>query len=114
MVPKEQEQKYAPTATGGFMHWGRGVAWAILEQKADTIFVLTTNYIDGWKKQKGASGVQSGKMTASLKKMCMDVYGPDKKTWPTINVVVLAKAGKDSQEHRQVSCGWVREHGFLP
>jgi hypothetical protein len=102
VVPKAQEQKYAPTAANGFMHWGRGVAWAILEQKADTIFVLTTNYIDGWKKQKGDGGVQSGKMTASLKKMCMDVYGPDKKTWPTINIVVLAKAGRDSSGANKV------------
>jgi hypothetical protein len=82
------------------MHWGRGVAWAILEQKPDTIFVLTTNYIDGWEKGSREKGdktpPQPTKMAASLKKMCLDVYGPDKKKWPTINVVVLAKAGKDS------------------
>ncbi|MEA2067891.1 MAG: hypothetical protein U9P12_01710, partial [Verrucomicrobiota bacterium] len=48
VVPAALEQKYAPDAPNGFMHWGRGVAWAILEQKPDTIFVLTTNYIDGW------------------------------------------------------------------
>ncbi|VGO19163.1 hypothetical protein [Pontiella sulfatireligans] len=102
-VPKAMEQKYAPDAEGGFMHWGRGVAWAILEQKPDTIFVLTTNYIDGWHrtKKEGGENVQSKannpiKMAAALKKMCLDVYGPDKKQWPTINVVVLAKAGKDS------------------
>jgi hypothetical protein len=98
-VPKELEQKYAPDAGSGYMHWGRGVVWAILEQKADTIFVLTTNYIDGWQRGSGQSkkgGPQPNKMSASLKKMCRDVYGPDKKTWPTINVVVLAKAGRDS------------------
>lgn len=103
-VPSELEKKYAPDAPGGFMHWGRGVAWAILEQKPDTIFVLTTNYIDGWHKtSKSADGSQEQKspnnprkMAQSLQKMCLDVYGPDKKKWPTINVVVLAKAGKDS------------------
>lgn len=103
-VPKALEQKYAPDAPGGFMHWGRGVAWAILEQKPDTIFVLTTNYIDGWQQTKTNSDGsrerispdQPKKMAKALQKMCLDVYGPDRKKWPTINVVVLAKAGKDS------------------
>ncbi len=103
-VPSTLEKKYAPDAPGGYMHWGRGVAWAILEQKADTIFVLTTNYIDGWHTtKKGAGGKQEAKtpdqprkMAKSLQKMCLDVYGPNKKKWPTINVVVLAKAGKES------------------
>jgi hypothetical protein len=102
-VPKSLEQKYASDAPGGFMHWGRGVAWAILEQKPDTIFVLTTNYIDGWHQTKGSgkdrqviSENNPRKMAKSLALMCMDAYGPDKKKWPTINVVVLAKAGKDS------------------
>ncbi|MEE9368554.1 MAG: hypothetical protein V3V05_06775 [Pontiella sp.] len=104
-VPKELEQKYAPDAPNGFKHWGRGVAWAILEQKPDTIFVLTTNYIDGWSvskdeakrdSSKNQSPDQPRKMAKSLASMCRDTYGPDKKKWPTINVVVLAKAGKDS------------------
>ncbi|VGO11651.1 hypothetical protein PDESU_00196 [Pontiella desulfatans] len=93
-VPGNLVQKYAATAKGGIMHWGRGVAWAILEQKPDTIFVLTTNYIDGW--GSGSKG-QPSKMAASLKQMCTDSYGPDRKKWPTINIVVLTKAGKDSQ-----------------
>ncbi len=91
VVPSNLEQKYLSDAKKGYVHWGRGVAWAILEQKADTIFVLTTNYIDGW-----GGGGNPSKITSSYKKMCLDVYGPDKKLWPTINVVVLAKAGKDS------------------
>lgn len=110
-VPKELEQKYAPDAPGGFKHWGRGVVWAILEQKPDTIFVLTTNYIDGWgvseddaKKDpsKKMSPNQPRKMARSLAAMCLDVYGPDKKTWPTINVVVLAKAGRESTQANKV------------
>ena len=88
-VPERLEEKYAPGAEGGFKHWGCGVAWAILEQKPDTIFVLTTNYMDGWSKDEPM------KMAQGLTMMCRDVYGPDKRTWPTINVVVLAKAGKD-------------------
>lgn len=103
-VPKAQEQKYAPDAPSGFMHWGRGVVWALLENKPDTIFVLTTNYIDGWETHKREpdgsrtklTGAQPRKMAQSLRKICLDVYGPDRKKWPTINVVVLAKAGKDS------------------
>jgi hypothetical protein len=102
-VPDVMEQKYAPDAPNGFMHWGRGVAWALLEQKPDTIFVLTTNYIDGWEVGKTVDGKREiihpnepRKMAQSLQKICLDVYGPDKKNWPTVNVVVLAKAGKDS------------------
>lgn len=104
-VPAALEAKYAPDAPSGFMHWGRGVAWAILEQKPDTIFILTTNYIDGWKvsekeakrdPSKKVSPDQPRKMAKALVEMCRDTYGPDKKKWPTINVVVLAPAGKDS------------------
>ncbi|MDF7801536.1 hypothetical protein P4C99_18810 [Pontiellaceae bacterium B1224] len=102
-VPSELEKKYAPDAPEGIKHWGRGVAWAILEQKPDTIFVLTTNYIDGW----GTVGsnersFQPRKMAQSLQQMCLDVYGSDKRKWPTINVVVLAKAGKDSTAANKV------------
>jgi hypothetical protein len=93
VVPRKMEKKYVPTAKSGFVHWGRGVAWAILEQKADTIFVLTTNYIDGWG-VGSPGGQQPVQMTAALKKMCIDVYGTDKEKWPTINFVVLAKTGK--------------------
>lgn len=100
VVPKEIEQKYAPDAPNGFMHWGRGVVWALLEQKPDTIFVLTTNYIDGWRKGEDGEDEQSPnepvKMAKSLRNMIVDIYGTDKKRWPTINVVVLAPAGKDA------------------
>jgi hypothetical protein len=105
-VPSELEKKYAPDAPEGIKHWGRGVAWAILEQKPDTIFVLTTNYIDGWESGDSEKGTktpaQPRKMAESLQRMCLDVYGPDKKRWPTINVVVLAKAGKDSSAANKV------------
>ena len=103
-VPAELEKKYAPDAPNGFMHWGRGVAWAILEQKADTIFVLTTNYIDGWRVTKEENGqeveikpYEPRKMAQALRSMCADVYGLDRSKWPTINVVVLAKAGRDTK-----------------
>ncbi|MCF7816440.1 MAG: hypothetical protein K9M54_01045 [Kiritimatiellales bacterium] len=100
VVPKEIEKKYAPDAPNGFMHWGRGVVWAILEQKPDTIFVLTTNYIDGWS-QRGNDDEERTpnepvKMAKSLRNMIVDIYGTDRKRWPTINVVVLAPAGKDA------------------
>ena len=91
-VPKNIEEKYLGPDVS-FKHWNWGVAWAILEEKADTIFVLTTNYIDGW---GGGNDGQPSKLANSLKKMCLDVYGPDKKKWPTINIVVLAKAGRES------------------
>lgn len=94
VVPKAEEAKYLPDAQNGFQHWSRGVAWAILEQKADTVFVLTTNYIDGW--GSGQNG-QPSKMAGSLKNMFTDIYGPDRKKWPTVNVVVLAKVGRNSE-----------------
>lgn len=104
-VPKALEKKYAPDASGGFLHWGRGVAWAILEQKPDTIFVLTTNYYDGWSSSKNvpkskqvSKAGSTLKMAQSLQEMCRDIYGSDKKKWPTVNVVVLAKAGEDKTE----------------
>jgi hypothetical protein len=92
-VPQGTANKYLPEGKN-YKHWNRGVAWAILTQQPDTIFVLTTNYIDPW--GAGNSG-EPAKIAASYKKMFVDVYGPDKKRWPTINIVVLAKAGKDSQ-----------------
>jgi hypothetical protein len=100
-VPEELEKKYAPDASGGIPHWARGVAWAILEQKADTIFVLTTNYMDGWQEVdenwKITSPPQPKKMAKAFQAMCVDVYGRDSDGWPTINVVILAKAGQDSR-----------------
>lgn len=108
-VPKAFEKKYATDAPNGFMHWGRGVAWAILEQRADTIFVLTTNYIDGWHVTKKVGGKnemihpnQPRKMTNALKQMCLDTYGMNKDNWPTINVIVLAKAGTDATQAGRV------------
>ncbi len=88
-VPKSIEMKYVPDAHKGITHWGRGVAWAILEQKADTVFVLTTNYSDGWKSS------EPRRMAQAFAQIMLDSYGPDRKTWPTVNVVVLAKVGRD-------------------
>ena len=91
VVPLAQRKKYLPVDKD-FVHWGRGVAWAILTQQPDTIFVLTTNYIDGWGSAKRG---QPKKMADAFREMCIDVYGPDKKRWPTINIVVLSNADKD-------------------
>lgn len=94
VVPAVQTQKYLPGTTDGYVHWSRGVSWAVLEQKADTIFILTTNYIDGF---GGRDNGRPEAMLRSYKTMFADVYGPDKNKWPTINVVVL-KHGKDPDE----------------
>lgn len=91
-VPSEINQKYF--GDKHFVHWTRSVACALLTQKPDTIFILTTNYIDPF--GMGNNG-QPSKTTAALLKICREVYGPDKKKYPTINVVVLAGAGKDSE-----------------
>lgn len=89
-----------------FMHWGRAVAWALLEQKPDTIFILTTNYIDGWSVNdnnipQGNSARlirenEPDKTARAFALMMRDVYGPDKKAWPSVNVVVLTPAGRST------------------
>lgn len=90
-VPNEINAKYL----GGdkkFKHWNRGVTWALQTQKPDTIFILTTNYIDAW--GSGGKGSPS-KLSSAYKKMMRDVYGPDKNRWPTLNVVVLKHGNKN-------------------
>jgi hypothetical protein len=69
-----------------FMHWNRGVTWALQTQKPDTIFILTTNYIDAWGTGPKGNPVQ---LSDAYKKMIRDVYGPDRHRWPTLNIVVL-------------------------
>jgi hypothetical protein len=97
-VPAEQERKYLDEDSN-YVHWGRAVTWSILTQKPDTIFVLTTNYIDYW--GSGNRGDPS-KMVSSYKKMLRDVYGPNRKIWPTLNVVVLSRAGQNSNRAHEI------------
>ena len=92
-VPRNKLNRYVPDAARNFQHWNRAVAWAILTQKPDTIFLLTNNYVGDCYKQKSPT-----KMRDAFKEMLTDVYGKDKKKWPTFNVVVLSTVGrKDSQ-----------------
>lgn len=93
IVPKAKTLKYLSDGKD-FEHWNRAVAWAILEQKPDTVFILTTNYIDGW---GGGNKGEPNKIMAAYKKMFRDLYGPDRKRWPTINVVVLKHSGDPDQ-----------------
>lgn len=109
VVPGGQSKKYLPASEKGYVHWSRGVAWAVLEQEADTIFILTTNYIDGF---GGGNKGNPGALVQSYKKMFVDVYGPDKKRWPSINVVVL-KHSKDPNQVLNAQFGpvWKGTHG---
>jgi hypothetical protein len=66
-----------------FIHVNRAICFA-LEQKPDTIFVLTTNYI----------GVEPSVNAQSYLKICNDIYGPDRRRYPSINVVVMARVGR--------------------
>lgn len=61
-----------------FIHWNRAACFA-LEQKPDTIFVLTTLYI----------GEPPTTMIQMLSDICEDIYGRDSRKWPTINVVLM-------------------------
>ena len=66
-----------------FVHVNRAICFA-LEQKPDTIFILTTNYI----------GVEPSVNAQSYLKICKDIYGPDSRKYPTINVVVMSGVGR--------------------
>jgi hypothetical protein len=71
---------------GGFENWARALCFA-MEQKPDTIFILCTGYVIG--------NDDAGMMANSYKKIARAIYGPDKKKYPTVNVVVLNKVGND-------------------
>ena len=77
----------------------------MLEQKPDTVFILTTNYIDGWQVvDRNAESWDSAKVaeidpdksTRKFANVIRDIYGPDKKNWPSVNIVVLTPAGKNT------------------
>lgn len=89
-VPKEINDKYLPKSKQGFTHWSRALTWALQTQNPDTIFILTTNYISE----------PPEKMASAYEDMCKDLYGPNRKEYPVVNVVVLSQAGKDPQRAR--------------
>ena len=91
-APKEINDKYLPGSKQGFVHWSRALTWALQTQNPDTIFILTTNYISD----------SPERMVAAYKEMCRDLYGPDKKEYPSVNVVVLSHAENDPQIARDV------------
>ncbi|WP_372806697.1 hypothetical protein [Pontiella sp.] len=74
-----------------FEHWNKAVCFAF-EQKPDTIFILTTNYI----------GEEPGVLIKSFKAICRDIYGPDSRKFPTINVVVLTRVGRIAESASNV------------
>ncbi len=74
-----------------FIHVNRAICFA-LEQKPDTIFILTTNYI----------GVDSAVNLQSYINICKEIYGPDRKKYPSINVVIMARSGQDAQNLSKV------------
>ena len=88
-----------------FTHWARALGWALFEQKPDTIFILTTNYIDGWQvvnrkadswESAKIAEIEPDKTTRKFANVIRDIYGPDRNNWPSVNVVVLTSAGKNS------------------
>jgi hypothetical protein len=76
-----------------YVHWNRAVTWAIQTQKPNAIFILTTNYIDAW---GGGDKGNPDQIAESYTQMIRDVYGPDKITWPSLNVVVLQQGNSDT------------------
>lgn len=68
-----------------FVHWNRAACFAF-EQKPDTIFVLSTNYI----------GEDAEDLRAAFMDICSDIYGPDRKKYPTINVVIMNRVGQEA------------------
>ena len=61
-----------------------------MEQKPDTLFILCTGYVIG--------NDDPGMRSASYKKMAREIYGPDQKRYPSINVVVLNKVGNSADK----------------
>jgi hypothetical protein len=68
-----------------FVHVNRAICFA-LEQKPDTIFILTTNYL----------GVEPSSNAQAFMNICRDIYGPDRRKYPTINVVVMSRVGREA------------------
>ncbi|MDF7825950.1 hypothetical protein P4B35_18110 [Pontiellaceae bacterium B12227] len=101
-VPAAINNKYLGPGKA-YKHWNRGVTWALQTQKPDTIFILTTNYIDAW---GGGSKGNPAKLSSGYRAMIRDIYGPDKNSWPSMNVVVL--------QHGKLNAGVVLNNQFGP
>jgi len=71
-----------------FQNWARACCFA-LEQKPDTIFILCTGYVIGQD--------DPGMLAEAFQNICCDLYGEDRRKYPTINVVVLNRVGRDSR-----------------
>ncbi len=100
-VPDTINQKYL----GGdknFRHWNRAVTWALETQKPETIFVLTTNYIDPW---GGGGNGEPKQMEEVYERMIKDIYGVDPANWPTLNIVVLKHENSDPNRILKESFG---------
>ena len=50
---------------------------------------------DSWESAKVAE-IEPDKTTRKFANVIRDIYGPDRKNWPSVNVVVLTSAGKNS------------------
>ncbi|NQY31845.1 MAG: hypothetical protein HRT56_01575 [Coraliomargarita sp.] len=90
--PRSDEVKYfgEPVPKDATIHWARGVFWALVTQRPDTIYVLTTNYLPS---EEG----HPQQFTDAYKKICEDIYDVQGLKRPTVNVVVLTNAGANSR-----------------
>ncbi|VGO19285.1 hypothetical protein [Pontiella sulfatireligans] len=66
----------------GFMHWAEALCFA-MEQRADAIFVITSNYVVS--REDSPDDLRD-----SLREAAKQIYGPDKKKYPTVNVIVIS------------------------
>jgi hypothetical protein len=82
----EQISEFYNGQRGGYENWARALCFA-MEQKPDTIFILCTGYVIG--------NDDPAMMSRGYKKMALEIYGPDRKRYPTVNVVVLNKVGNN-------------------
>lgn len=73
--------------TTGYENWARALCFA-LQQKPDMICVLCTDYV---------IPDDPGALAKSYKQMVRSFYGPDRKSHPIVNIIVLNKVGRDGE-----------------
>lgn len=96
VTPQSVEQQYfEPSIQEPTVHWARGLFWALMTQKPDTIYILTTNYLPDQLEHPKA-------IADAYRKISADHYELAGFRPPTINVVVLSNVGVDSAEAKRV------------
>jgi hypothetical protein len=79
--PGERISKHSDEA---FVHWSKALCFAF-EQKADAVFIFTSNSVLGRN--------DPADLRDALEDIAKELYGSDRKNYPSVNVVVLNLSG---------------------